>query len=265
MTDPAFIQALQAIQTRNYIVAVAGALVAYDQVLTFAQEANATMYLAVAWGQTVFLLAMQAILVVRVYALFNRSKKVLVFLATFYCLQSTAVLVIGGFVSNNRVLHEYFTSIGPTIGSVTQIVVENNSGLLLIAQDSTIVSVVFDIVLLIFALWAFVRHALEAKTIHGGWSINALVKTMVADHLVYFICNLTWLSLSLAMGYVTEFNVFIASLNDVLNISTALAVVAGPSMVISLRAQEYKSRGSEGTSNGEELSIIRFGIRELPT
>ncbi|KAH7908754.1 hypothetical protein BJ138DRAFT_1103257 [Hygrophoropsis aurantiaca] len=72
---------------------------------------------------------------------------------------------------------------------------------------------------------------------------------------------LTWISLSLAPNYVID-GLFV--LNDVLNVFNALAVIAGPRMVISLRALENKARGEGGTFEGE-LSTIQFGIGEPPT
>ncbi|KAH7905036.1 hypothetical protein BJ138DRAFT_1106315 [Hygrophoropsis aurantiaca] len=200
------------------------------------------MYLAVAWAQNIFILTMQGILVVRIYVLFNRSKKLLIFLATLYCLQSIAMLVMGGLSMTNQVLRAYFVSVSPAIGSVGQIVNLNASAFLLFYRDTSVLNVTFDTMLLLFALRAFVRHALEAKTLDGGWSINVLVRTLVADHLVFFVVNLTWLSLSVAANYITESNVFTALLTEALNVFTALAVVAGPRMVISLRAIEKKTR-----------------------
>ncbi|KAH7904005.1 hypothetical protein BJ138DRAFT_1119831 [Hygrophoropsis aurantiaca] len=196
-----------------------------------------------------------AILVIRVYALLNRSKKVLVFLATCYTLQAAAVFVMTALEYNSGALHGYVVAIGPTIGSVTQSIVNSNtSTLTLVGQDSTIVSLVFDGILLSFALRAF---ALEAKTLNRGWSINVLVRTMVTDHLVYFVCNIIWLSLVIASKYLAE-------VSTIQNVFTTLAVLAGPRMVISLRATENKTR-REGRALESELSTIRFGTREPPT
>ncbi|KAH7904417.1 hypothetical protein BJ138DRAFT_1237838 [Hygrophoropsis aurantiaca] len=122
---------------------------------------------------------------------------------------------------------------------------------------------VFDSILMFFALWAFVKHALEAKTLNGGWSINVLVKTLVADHLLYFICNLTWMSLSIATANNTEHNISSQLSGYVLSVVNPLVVVAGPRMVISLRTTENKTRGEGGTLEGE-ISTIRFGIGEPP-
>ncbi|KAH7908076.1 hypothetical protein BJ138DRAFT_1116152 [Hygrophoropsis aurantiaca] len=228
---------------------------------------DVNMFLPITWAQNIFLLTMQAILVIRVYALFNRSKKVLIFLATFYVLQAVAVFVTTALQFNDQALHKFVASIGTLMGSATQNINVSTSTFLHFAQDSAILPVIFDGVLLLFALWAFVRHAAEAKTLEGGWSINVLVRMLLADHLMYFVCYLTWMSLTLAMSYVTELNVSITLLDDVSNVFSALAVVAGPRMVISLRAQEYKTRG-EGcglVTLESELSTIHFGAREPPT
>ncbi|KAH7904614.1 hypothetical protein BJ138DRAFT_1166234 [Hygrophoropsis aurantiaca] len=228
------------------------------------------MYLAVNWAQTIFLQAMQAILVIRVYALLNRSKKVAVFLATFYCLQAIAAFVMAGLLTNTRVLHQSFTSIGPAIGTIAVYVYSHFSTMTFksLPLNITIVFVIFDTVLLFFALLGFVRHTLEAKRLDGGWSINMLVRTLMADHLMYFFCYLVWMSLSLTTDYNLEVNVFTDLITTLVNqlyfVSRALGVVAGPRMVISIRAIENKTRWGGGTTGGE-LSTIRFGIAEPAT
>ncbi|KAH7903878.1 hypothetical protein BJ138DRAFT_1131203 [Hygrophoropsis aurantiaca] len=224
-----------------------------------------SMYLMLDWVEDIFILAMQAILVIRVYALFSRSKRVLIFLATCYALQATAVLVLAALSANRRAQSEYFVSIAPTIGTVVELFNVNDSApAVLLALNITTVVFAFDGVLVFFALWVFARHALEGKTLDGGWSINVLVRTMAADHLIYFFCNLTWLSLHVVAGYLTEISDSIISLTFALNVFNVLAVIAGPRMVISLRQTEIKTRGEGGTLQGE-LSTIRFGVRDPPT
>ncbi|KAH7906077.1 hypothetical protein BJ138DRAFT_1224241 [Hygrophoropsis aurantiaca] len=221
------------------------------------------MNLAEIWLQNIFPVTMQAILAIRVYALFNRSKKVLVFLATLYALQATATLVLTALLINNRALHEYVTFISPAIGSVAQFVSTDASAYVPFNQDSIFLPLAFDTILLLFALWAFVKHALEAKTLDGGWSINVLLRTLVADHLVYFVCFQMWIALSIAGNYMETDGPQTAILTGAFNVFNALVVVFGPRMVISLRAIENKTRG-DGRSLEGEISTIRFGIQELP-
>ncbi|KAH7908164.1 hypothetical protein BJ138DRAFT_1103739 [Hygrophoropsis aurantiaca] len=227
-------------------------------------QIDVNIFLVVNWTGNIFLPTMQAILAIRVYTLFNRSRKVLIFLATLYVPQAIIVFVVAGSLFNDRAAHRQLVIVGPAYGNIQQLADIESSAALLLAQDSTILCVVFDSVLMFFALWAVVRHALEEKTLHGGWSVNVLVRALVADHLGYFVCYLIWMSLSLATDDVTEPGILGEILNNVYNIFTAFVVVAGPRMVISLRAIESKSRGEGGTLEGE-VSTIRFGIQEPPT
>ncbi|KAH7905635.1 hypothetical protein BJ138DRAFT_1164355 [Hygrophoropsis aurantiaca] len=222
--------------------------------------------LLVNWTGNIFLLAIQAILAIRVYALFNQSKKFLIFLATVYVLQATAVFVMAGLSLNNQAIVNYIIGISPAIDSVEPLVDINPSAFFFPVQDGTVLSAAFDGVLLFFALWAFVRHGMEAKRLKGKWSINVLVRTLVADHLLYFVCNLTWVLLGLATNYfrATEDSVLGELLDYVLSIFSGLVVVAGSRMVISLRVIEMKTNRESGTLEGE-LSTIRFGLGALPS
>ncbi|KAH7906835.1 hypothetical protein BJ138DRAFT_1117218 [Hygrophoropsis aurantiaca] len=223
---------------------------------------DANIFIAASWGLIIFILAMQAILVIRVYALFNWSKKVLIFIATFYALQATGIFVMAAIFYNKQALRQHVISVSPTIGSVAQNFTLNApSELVNLNQAAVYLAVAFDIILLFFALWAFVRHALEAKTLDGKWSINVLMRTLVADHLMYFIFNLTWLSLDLSSYFSSASELLNPLLAGMLSISSALAVIAGPHMMISLRETEKKMRGEGGTVAGE-VSTVRFGTRE---
>ncbi|KAH7903628.1 hypothetical protein BJ138DRAFT_1191351 [Hygrophoropsis aurantiaca] len=71
------------------------------------RDCDVNLSMVVGWGQTVFILTMQTILVIRVYALFKQSKNVLIFLAMFYALQTAAIFVMTALLFNTRVLHEY--------------------------------------------------------------------------------------------------------------------------------------------------------------
>ncbi|KAH7918216.1 hypothetical protein BV22DRAFT_1051882 [Leucogyrophana mollusca] len=199
-------------------------------------------YIASQWLNLVFTIAVQAILLVRVYALYSRSKKLLAFLlACFWC-DTIVTLVISGRLFNSSVVGRYYTAgsvvaIGPdSFGSVVEYNEVDPSAVGLLGAAGVMVQLTLDVVLLAFALFAAVKHALEARRLHRTWSINPLVKALVADQIIYFIG---------ALGVL--FNGF--------------AVLAGPHMVTSLRAQEVKT--VEGASHGE-LSTIKFGTRDLP-
>ncbi|KAH7906836.1 hypothetical protein BJ138DRAFT_575784 [Hygrophoropsis aurantiaca] len=221
--------------------------------------------IVVNWGLTIFILTMQAILLIRVYALFNRSKKVLIFPVTFYVLQATAIFVMTALMYNKQAQRKHIVSVGPAVGSVAQSVNENPpSDFLSFIWALTILPVAFDTILLFYALWAFVRHTLEAKRLHGGWSINVLVRTMMADHLIYFFCFQIWMVFNIAPSFTTNEVISQSAFICMLSIFGAFVVIFGPYVIINLRETEKKTRGEGGTVAGE-VSTIRFGARELPT
>ncbi|KAH7927424.1 hypothetical protein BV22DRAFT_1045350 [Leucogyrophana mollusca] len=239
----------------------------YVHMLNLSQEARYC-------GSVSLFVAMQAILLVRVYALYNRSKKLLAFLLVCFFCEAIVVLVISGMLFNFSVMGRYFLSVGPnSFGSVTEEEEVDPFAFGPLGVVDVMMQLSFDVILLAFALFAAVKHALEARRLHGAWSINPLVKALVADQIIYFVGpRVTFTHSELARNVIWQAIVipvilpnpnadgspFMVILNDVFN---AFAVSAGPHMVISLRAQELKT--AEGTSLGE-LSTIQFGARDLP-
>ncbi|KAH7920733.1 hypothetical protein BV22DRAFT_1132852 [Leucogyrophana mollusca] len=163
---------------------------------------------------------------------------------------------------NFPVMGRYIVAIGPnSIGSIEEETEVDPFAFGPLPVIYVTVQLSLDVILLAFALFAAVKHALEARQLHGRWSINPLVKSLVADQIIYFIGNVLWQATTISMIFpnsVAAQSPFIVGLNSFFN---ALAVVAGTRMVISLRARESKT--VEGTSHGE-LSTIQFGARDLP-
>ncbi|KAH7905771.1 hypothetical protein BJ138DRAFT_1164121 [Hygrophoropsis aurantiaca] len=265
----ALIQALTMTQTTSYITTASAAAVAYDQVLNFYQEidliwkrrwslttalyliARIAMYLAINWSSNIFVIVMQGILLMRIYALWNQSRNLMILLAIGFCLQAIAVLVMAGLIFNLPVMHKFVISVGASIGSVAQTIDVRSSVFFLPPQDSTIIVLVYDAIISAFALVAFWRHLMEARRLDGGWSMSSLVR--IIDP------TLGWLSISLATNYAQSF----VSLSDVLNIFNALAVIAGPRMVINLRVHEQKTKVGDPAFD-EELNLMQFGGRDPP-
>ncbi|KAH7920729.1 hypothetical protein BV22DRAFT_1039504 [Leucogyrophana mollusca] len=225
---------------------------------------------------------MQAILVVRVYALYDRSKKLLAFLLACFCCEAIVMLVTSGTLFNFSAIGRFgaskcLTRVS-TLGSVivgavvamgpnSQGSVDEEATLDYSAFEPLIViyvmmQVTFNMILLAFALVAAVGHAREARRQHGTWSINPLVKALVADHMIYFIVQVLWQAMLIPMILPNIIPTESLELDGIISFFNAFAVSAGPRMVISLRGQELKT--VEGTSYGE-LSTIQFGAKDPPS
>ncbi|KAH7917965.1 hypothetical protein BV22DRAFT_922382 [Leucogyrophana mollusca] len=219
-------------------------------------------YIANQWINTVFSLSMQAILLVRVYALYNRSKKLLAFLLACFCCNAIVVLVISGMMYNFPVMGKYFLAVGPnSFGSVAEEDEVDPSAFEPLGVVDVMMQLTLDLILLALALSAAVKHTLEARRLHGGWSINPLVKSLIADQIIYFIGNIIWQAAVISLIFPDSIAAGSPIMLGLAFFFNGFVALAGPHMVISLRAQEHKT--VEGTSHGE-LSTIQFGTGDLP-
>ncbi|KAH7926108.1 hypothetical protein BV22DRAFT_385295 [Leucogyrophana mollusca] len=214
------------------------------------------IYIVADWSLNVFLTAMQAILLMRVFALCGRSKAVLIFLSACFLCQTAVVIALLAKQLNFSFLGQSVLSIGPAIGSVEQEIDMDYYIFGPLPAVQTSVQLAFDLVLFGFALFAFSRHALEARALAGGWSVNPLIKLLTADQTLYFLCYALWQALTIPETLPSFSATQSENLDIVSNVLFALIVIFGPRMVIRLRAEELRSR--EGTLH-EELSTIQFG------
>ncbi|KAH7926114.1 hypothetical protein BV22DRAFT_386168 [Leucogyrophana mollusca] len=275
------IHALYQTQSLVYLTVATGAAVVYDQVLNLSQEVdyiwnrrwspttalyllaryagsvsvvgNIALIVRLNWSLTV---AMQAILLMRVFALCGRSKAVLVFLSACFFCQTAVVIALLAKQLDFSFLGKSILLIGPAIGSVEQEIDMDYHIFGPLPAVQTSVQLAFDIILFAFALFAFSRHALEARALAGGWSVNPLVKLLTADQTLYFLCYALWQALTIPETLPSYSTTQSENLDIAINILFSLIVIFGPRMVIRLRAEELRSR--EGTFE-EELSTIQFG------
>ncbi|KAH7907624.1 hypothetical protein BJ138DRAFT_1159704 [Hygrophoropsis aurantiaca] len=224
------IQQLQVTEFSNYWTLATAAAVLYDQALNFGQEidfiwnrkwsvttilyfiarysgslsigANAAwinIYLVTNWTTNIFVLAMQAILLIRAYALCGQSKIVLALLLTCYLSLALAVWILTGLCYNLPTMKNFLLYLSPAVGNIEQLSYVNPTVDGNFLQDITIFFISFDILVLLIALYGFITHVLEARRTHGGWSVNNLIRILTADQVLYFLCFVGWMILSFAI------------------------------------------------------------------
>ncbi|KAH7920502.1 hypothetical protein BV22DRAFT_798954 [Leucogyrophana mollusca] len=299
------VQTLFIVQSADYVLMAATAIVAYDQVLNFSQEVDliwnrrwslttalylvarysgslmilgeaaaavrltwtytvaAAFYIALNWSTNIFLTSMQAILLMRAYALCGGSTIIFYVMVPCFCCQAIAVVVMTGMAYTIPTMRKYFVFLGAPIGSVTQDAVLDAAAFRPLAVIIPALELVFDVMIFVLALFAFLKHATEARELSGRWSVNPLMKLLVTDQMLYFLCYLALQAISFVISdpdiNPTEYaDVVVNTTDDVL---LGLAAILGPRMVLSLRAQEAKS--GEDTFDAE-LTTIQFGARDLP-
>ncbi|KAH7925554.1 hypothetical protein BV22DRAFT_423001 [Leucogyrophana mollusca] len=227
------------------------AMLAETLPLNWTAAVNTSIVVASQVLSIVFTTAMQVILLLRAHALCNRSRKILVFLsASFVCEMIVIVLAIVKSLDLVAMGGLHWTGSVPRASSVNSYAPD----LWITVYRGT--QLAFDVLLLVVALFGSVKHALEAK----GWSVSPLVKALAEDQIVYFVWYAVWQGTNLPMAI--GIDVGIAALDGLNSFFGAFATIAGPRMVISLRAHELKTR--EGTLQ-TQLSTIRFNAWGSPS
>ncbi|KAH7908573.1 hypothetical protein BJ138DRAFT_1103396 [Hygrophoropsis aurantiaca] len=266
------IEQLDQARYQNYLQMAGGAAVLYSYVFYWSRSAfwlimftyqalyfgsfSVYVTLALYWTQLIFIFAMEVILLLRVYALYNRSKKILaVLLACFFC-QAIASIVLQAMQYNSSFIGKYITSVGPSLGSFSEEGDVNPAFVPTTPKVFLPILLVFDVILFAFAIVAFVKHALQSKASHGSWAINSLIKLSITDHTLYFLCYTVWQAVSLADSIVgILISTWMATIKFVL---LSLVVIFGPSMVLILRARDRDAKRIPF----ERFNMVRLDVQE---
>ncbi|KAH7906862.1 hypothetical protein BJ138DRAFT_1161570 [Hygrophoropsis aurantiaca] len=204
---------------------------------------------------------MQAILLMRAYALCSQSRIMLYTVVPCFCLQAVTVIVMTGMAYTTANMRKYFMDLGSPIGSVTQSATLDDSAFQPFAFIIPALELAFDIMLFVSALYGYSKHAIESMRMAKSWSVNPLVSLLVTTHMLYFLCYLAFQVISFVISdpslNLTEYaDLVVNTLDDVI---LSVATIIGPRMVLSLRAQHAKP--PELAFNAE-LTTIQFGAQK---
>ncbi|KAH7911245.1 hypothetical protein BJ138DRAFT_949713 [Hygrophoropsis aurantiaca] len=197
---------------------------------------------------------MQAILLLRVYALYNRSKKILaILLACFFC-QVVASIVLVAMQYNTSFIGKYIISVGPSLGSFAEESDANPAFYPTTPKVTLPIILAFDVILFALAIVAFVKHALQSKASHGSWAINSLLKLLITDHILYFLCYMVLQAVLLAKFIVGPL-MWMITVQMVLD---PLVLIFGPRMVLTLRVRDRDAK----MMPFEHFDMVRRDVQE---
>ncbi|KAH7888232.1 hypothetical protein F5I97DRAFT_1926653 [Phlebopus sp. FC_14] len=244
--SPDWFPTLQAIQLANFCDAAAVALVCYDTVLMFPREVKyvwrkpwSTMstlyviarYLGIAlafnfwacvavdrfenFGIFVYTIIAEAIMSLRIYAMYLRSKIILV------------ILVASMLTENRRRLAVAVVIFGPQSG---------------------ISGIVVNILLFLLAFGRFVKHALEMHRMLHRWKVNDLMRVLVRDSIVYFFLHMVATIILMISVWGAPENALFFAIGTAYTQNEASVLI--PRLVISFR-ENYSQDEQHGVKTGQ--------------
>ncbi|KAF9235946.1 hypothetical protein BU15DRAFT_64397 [Melanogaster broomeanus] len=263
---------LTGIQLNDYMSVAIAAALAYDYLLTFAQEIEYVwvsplcgmfqwnflttdldstdskssqgimLYIIGSWTFLMFLAVANLLMILRVYAMYKRSRIILFILLGIY-LPTMVVLVVSASLETPG------SSLLVTSAEVIDVkfCVVTGSGIFRIATYAFIPRFVLSVLLCILAIAQFVRQSLQMHAALKKWQSNQYAELLVQENILYFVVNMMFL--------LSDFRVSVDdSVQDVMVlVSYILPYVLAPRFVISVR-ELYSHAMGEHSDTGFGVS-----------
>jgi len=210
----------------------------------------AAIYIFMIWGFAFFILVTDLIMILRVYAMYHRSRIILGVLLLVYIPTTIIHLVLTG-IANNPNTHL----------SVAAVEVFNTKSCAFAYSDATnllmyinVSRTVISVVLCIFSVAKFWRHSLERHRTLGRWQVNRYMKLLVQGSILYFVAdvlyNIVALMLGISMLRTVGAQIFGGT-------SSIAPYIIAPRLIISVREIHSRITG-EDPDSGFGLASERF-------
>ncbi|OAX37957.1 hypothetical protein K503DRAFT_866507 [Rhizopogon vinicolor AM-OR11-026] len=199
------------------------------------------------WTDVVIDIMLRVILIVRLYAMYQRSRKILIFLIA----TSMALTIVCGaliVVLSSRLSGDALVIFG------THMCV--NSGYdRLLSAEAWIISTAWEVLALCLAAWIAVKHFRELRLRQKGWAFKDSFKVLMRSHIFYFAGFVAVAFFTL--GDALSPNWSEPALAGVLKIALAVQMfVLGPRLILSLR--EFNAELVVNSDAGTGLTTMAF-------
>ncbi|KIJ64963.1 hypothetical protein HYDPIDRAFT_28304 [Hydnomerulius pinastri MD-312] len=259
--DSGFEAAWAALQLNNYMSVGAATAIAYDYVLTLPEEIEhiwmrrwtlmtllffvvryvglpvamslalcTALYLFGIWGYFIFLSISDFVMILRVYAMYHRSKLILGIILGLYIPAVIAIFVCTAVYYNPKT-HVLVVSVADA--AMSQICTQSLSAGPQIALYLNVTRIVLSAVLCVLVVARFVKHSSEIHRTLGQWHSNRYMKLLARESVLFFIVNLFTNILSLSVSVLANQDL---SLVMLVALTGFLPYLLAPRLIISMRA-----------------------------
>ncbi|KIJ65251.1 hypothetical protein HYDPIDRAFT_27971 [Hydnomerulius pinastri MD-312] len=212
------------------------------------------------WGLFAYRIAMDAIMIKRVHAMYHGSRSILILLVSC-CIAKTMVVFILLMLSIGPM--SGFQYLEGNIGNTSICSTQPKVGLMML---SNIPPLCFEVLLFVLVARCFLIHALERRRQWNRWKLSDLMRIMARDNTIYFILILAASALNAGNWKQTEnfYGAFSASL------VTSIPFILVPRLVVNFKDYfEHEDRvhvctedagnlaDSDPTLGGHSLLVFR--------
>ncbi|KAG1779461.1 hypothetical protein EV702DRAFT_1215052 [Suillus placidus] len=216
------------------------------------------MYLTLNWMGVLTNAMLGAIMITRLYAMYQRSRNMLIFLIVFFTTVTIACGVMIGMVNKHTVGGELILS-----GTYMCSCYDPEADALILLFMTWVLSTVWEVLALCLAVWIVVKHFRGLPRSRMGWAVGDCFTVLMRTHVVYFASfaavscfDLGYLSPqldSLAVG-----PQIYGGIRQIL--SVVQLFVLGPRLILSVR--QYYAKDMDNSEAGVDLIPMSFQERK---
>ncbi|KAG1883618.1 hypothetical protein F4604DRAFT_1677373 [Suillus subluteus] len=215
------------------------------------------------WTPVITIVTLGVAMIIRICAMYQGSRKILIFLAVILLTLSitTGVLLV---IVESHVQSEEFVLSG--VYQCTTYFTEANTPLLIGMEWEYVTGLIWEVLALSFAVWIVIKHFRELQQ-RSRWNTKDCFMVLIKTHVLYFAAFAV--TSFFAFGYLTNnlsnpSSVGVQIYNGVSQIIFAVQLfVLGPRLILSIRA--HHARVLADSDEGTVMTTIAFqeGIHEL--
>jgi len=204
------------------------------------------------WASVIANVLLCVIMISRLYAMYQRSRKMLIFLVVIFLALTIASVVIIAILNNGTYDYEVIVSGTYQCG-------ESGYQPLLTAV-TWMLGTVWEVLALCLAAWIAVKHFRELQP--TGWAVGNCLTVLIKSHVLYFSGFTA--AACLILAYSLSPKLWNALVYGFLQIASfAQMFVLGPRLILSIR--DYHAELVENSDVGTSMTTIAFQERVLVT
>ncbi|KAG1768745.1 hypothetical protein EV702DRAFT_714968 [Suillus placidus] len=195
-------------------------------------------------------------MIVRLYAMYQRSRKILVFFIAVF----PTLTIVCGLLSVSAIRNFSWDEL--VLSGTHQCVyeVQENNQLGLLLAGVWILRIVWEVIVLCLAVWIVVKHFHEMRWSSTGWSTGDCFTVLIKSHVLYFAAfaavscfSLGWLSPNIADLPSVGTQIYYGILQIAMFVQL---FVLGPRLILSVR--KYNAKIMANAELGTSMTSIAF-------
>jgi len=193
-------------------------------------------------------------MITRLHAMYQRSRKMLVFLSVIFLVGRIASGVIGAMWNRQIIWNDLILS------GIHMCAYEFDGNNIFLDEITWVLAIAWEIIALSLAVWIAIKHFRELQRTSTGWAVGDCFTILMQTHVFYF-ASFVFVSclhlIDFSPGILSSNSIGAEIFSDILPIAQVVQMfVLGPRLILSIR--DYQAKLVTNSDEGTAMTTIAF-------